>query len=69
MTNETVAGPDFSFCNHGSICTLTPLTDAGREWVAENIGDDAMSWGGGVVIEPRYCADILDGIEAAGLSL
>ena len=37
--------PDFSVANHGSILILHALTDAAREWVDENIGDDAMTWG------------------------
>jgi hypothetical protein len=57
--------PDFSFSNHGSICVLTPLTPAGREWFNERLPVDnpeTQFWAGGIVIEPRYVADILTGI-------
>ncbi|MGZ5078638.1 MAG: hypothetical protein ACXWHZ_03725 [Usitatibacter sp.] len=61
---------DFDFSDHGSICILTPLTPAAREWRAEYLPSDAQTWGrGGVVIERRYVSDILDGIDIAGLSV
>lgn len=59
--------PDFRFANHGSICILTPVSDDAEAWISENISNDAMTWGGGVVIEPRYVAPILEGIEEAGM--
>lgn len=59
----------FSFSNHGSICILTPLDDVAQEWVEEHIPDDATTWGGGIVIEPRYVQPILDGIAEAGLEV
>jgi hypothetical protein len=58
---------DLQFCNHGSIVTCLPVSDAGRDWVAENIGDDAMTFGGAIVIEPRYLGDIVEGARGDGL--
>jgi hypothetical protein len=29
--------PDFSFQNHGSICILTPLTPAAKDWFNEHL--------------------------------
>jgi hypothetical protein len=60
---------DFTFSNHGSICILTPVTEAARAWRADHLPEDAQMWGGGVVIEPRYVNDIIDGISEAGLSV
>ena len=50
------AKPDFSFANHGSICTLVPLTIDATEWIDEHIPDNGelQHWCGGIVIEPRY---------------
>jgi hypothetical protein len=60
--------PDFSVYHHGSISTLVPRSDAGREWIEENLPDDAQWFGGGVAIERRYLSPILIGIEVeAGL--
>jgi hypothetical protein len=60
---------DFTFINHGSVTTLKPVSDAAKEWVSENIAADATYWAGAVVIEPRYVADIIDGIHADGLTV
>ena len=61
---------DFDVSNHGSICLLTPLTEAAQAWVAEHLPEDAMTWGqNSIVVEPRYIEDILDGIVADGLSI
>jgi hypothetical protein len=65
-----VSAGDFSVSNHGSVLILHALTDAAWEWVEEHISDDAMTWGrSGTVVEPRYIADIIDGIRAAGLEV
>jgi hypothetical protein len=64
-----LATSDFLLANHGSVLILHPLTDDAREWVGENIPDDAMSWGRGVVIEPRYWEPIEHGILDAGLTI
>lgn len=60
---------DFRFTNHGSITILTPLTEAAQEWVDENLPEDALGFGGGVVIEPRYAGSILEGLQDDGLTI
>jgi hypothetical protein len=62
---------DFSFENHGSLCLLRPLTEAAVEWMDEHLPMDnpeTQFWGDAIVIEPRYCEPILEGIAAGGLS-
>jgi hypothetical protein len=62
--------PDFEFVNHGSICLLTPVSEAACEWIDEHLPEDATRWGQcSIVIEPRYANDILAGIFNDGLSL
>lgn len=60
---------DFAIAHHGSICILTPLTKEAKVWVDDNLPDDALSWCGGVAIEPRYVDSVIDGIATDGLSL
>jgi len=60
---------DFRFANHGSICILAPLTEEASTWVEEHIPEDAQRWAGGIVVEPRYVADIRDGIDSDGLTV
>lgn len=61
--------PDFTFANHGSICTLQPVSAAAQEWVAEHIPADAQTWGSAIVIEPRYVSEVLSGISDDGLEV
>jgi hypothetical protein len=60
---------DFLLFDHGSVLILRPDSDAARDWVDDNLPDDALWFGGGVAIEPRYIGPIVDGIADAGLSL
>ena len=61
--------PDFEVENHGTICLLRPNTTAAKAWVEAKIADDAMWYARAVVVEPRYLPDIVDGIEADGLTV
>lgn len=63
---------DFAFQNFGSICVLTPLTAAGRNWYNEHLPVDnpeTQFWAGGIVLEPRYAGDILSGLQSDGLTV
>jgi hypothetical protein len=60
---------DFSTMYHGSIIVLTPQTDAAGAWVAENLPEDAQTWGRGTAIDARYFEPIYHGITADGLTI
>jgi len=60
---------DFNLYQDESIAILTPVSAAGKDWVAVNIPDEATHYAGGVVIENRFISDIVEGIEADGLEL
>lgn len=57
----------FTVRGHGSISILVPLSEAACDWIDEHLPNDAQWFGHGVVVEHRYLADILAGIEADGL--
>lgn len=59
---------DFEVRNEGTIFLFTPLTQAAKDWIAENIPDDATYFGPALVVEHRYAADIAQGMLAAGLT-
>lgn len=59
---------DIEYTNHGSIITMAGLTQAGSDWMAENLPDDAQSFGGAICIEPRYFGDIAYGAQEDGLT-
>jgi hypothetical protein len=72
-----MATPDLQFSNPGPFAIVMPMTDMGRDWLLENIGDpdksddgysDVIDYGGGIVIEHRYLADIVLGARADGLT-
>lgn len=61
---------DFLFQNHGSVCLLQPLTEAGKAWFSEHLpvdNSETQFWGESIVIEPRYAHAILEGIHNDGL--
>ncbi len=64
-----VVTPDLEFHNHGSVVTLQPLTDAGREWVNEKISLDDWQSPSNIAIEPRYVADLVEGAKDDGLEV
>ena len=79
MSRLNLTETDFEIRNEGSIFLLFPQNDAAREWIDVNIyGTDAdtgipeneAQWfGGGIVVEPRYVPDLIEGIQADGLEI
>lgn len=59
--------PDFSYVDHGSIILLRPLTRAAWNWIGDRVPDYAL-FGGAIPVERRLFPDILDGIDADGLT-
>lgn len=59
---------DFNVVNEGTIFLLQPITPEAGDWVNEHIPEDAQYFGSAVVVEHRYIADILHGIENDGLT-
>lgn len=65
------ARPDFAVENHGSIFLLKPLTPSAVSWLEEHIGKDNgyQPYFPTVVVEHRYLADIVEGIQNDGLAV
>ena len=56
--------------NHLSIVLLRPLTKGARKWMEDNIAAEPWAWmGGAVACEPRYVADIVDGMMDEGIEV
>ena len=53
--------------NHGSLYLFRPLHSVARNWLQDNTPDDANWFGGALVVEPRYAADLLTGIRNEGM--
>jgi hypothetical protein len=67
MSSSKVLKLDFTVADEGSIFLLQPLTEAGTEWIAENLLEDRQTFGTAVVVEHSYIVSILEGIMADGL--
>lgn len=60
---------DLRVQNEGNIFLLYQETDLGRQWVEDNLPEDAMTWGGAVVVEHRYIGAIVAGAQGDGLEV
>jgi hypothetical protein len=69
MKGATNMTSDFDFHDHGTICVLVPMNENAQGWIDEHIGDDAMTWGGGIAIDHRCVDNILCGIAEDGFSI
>lgn len=58
---------DIEVFHEGSIFLFTPKTLRAAEWLEEHIDPEATRFGAGVVVEPRYVADLTLGLLDAGL--
>jgi hypothetical protein len=65
-----MARPDLQFSNLRSFASMRPKTQAGIDWIAENFGDESITYsidGGAILIEFRYLEEIVLGARADGL--
>jgi hypothetical protein len=67
--SPTPSGSDFICQNHGSIFLLIPCTTPATIWIEVHLPSDRMTFGDGVVIEPRYVWAILAGLQQDGLTV
>jgi hypothetical protein len=59
---------DLVFENHFSLYLIRPLSQAGQDWLDENVGDEnTQTFGGAIVCEPRYVLDVCRGAVDSGL--
>jgi predicted thioesterase len=66
---EDVMTTDFGVRCEGTIWVLTPLNDAAREWIKDNLPSDATTWGSSIIVEHRYMDAIREGIREDGFTM
>lgn len=66
-TNESAI--DVFICQHGSIALMRLETENARNWVRDNVSDEAQYFGAALVVEPRYVQAIAEGMVSAGLEV
>jgi hypothetical protein len=69
VASGTSPTPDFEVENHESIFLLRPLTPAAESWIKQFLPQDCTYFGSAVVVEHRYIADIVAGIQNDGLEV
>jgi hypothetical protein len=63
-------GPDLSVTLEGSVALIRPESDAGSDWIADNLQVEPWQFfGKAVACEPRYIADIVLGASKDGLGV
>lgn len=56
--------------NHGSVFTMTPLTDAAKAWFDEHISSEGWQWlGGSLAVDPRLVGNVINGLQGDGLTV
>lgn len=53
--------------DHGSLIGFRSLSSAGQSWLSDWIPDGAQWFGGAVMVERRYAADVVAGMIDSGL--
>ena len=69
MSAAAVATVDVTVENHGSIFLFRAQTECASFWIAEHVADDAQFFGGALVVEARYAADLAEGMLNDGLEV
>lgn len=59
---------DIEINNEGTIFLFRPLTQVAKDWIEENVQEDAQWFGGVLVVEHRYASDLAIGMLNAGLT-
>jgi hypothetical protein len=54
---------------YGSLYLLQPLTEEALDWLHRHVAEGAQWFFTGLVVEPRYVGDIIQGAIADGLQV
>jgi hypothetical protein len=65
-----ITTPDFCITYHGTIATITPLSDMCRGWIEANVAIEPWQrFGPSIAIEPRYVKQLVRGMIDAGFMI
>jgi hypothetical protein len=53
----------------GSLFLVHPLSDAAKQWIEENVQEDAQWFGRYLVVEHRFIRNLVTGMLEAGLEV
>ena len=60
---------DFRIENHGSIFLLDPRNATAEAYLGDHVSEEALWFGGAVVVEPRYAGDLIQALQAEGFRI
>jgi hypothetical protein len=60
---------DVVVMDHGSVWLVHPHTERAKHWLGTNVALDAQYFGGNLVVEHRFIADLVDGMALHGLKV
>jgi len=60
---------DFRIENHGSIFLLDPRNTTAETYLRDNVSEEALWFGGALVVEPRYAADLVQALQTEGFRI
>jgi len=69
MAPNNATNLDVHVVNHGSLFAFELLSQEAREWVDQNVSEDAQFFGGALMVEPRYAMDLATGMQNDGLEV
>ncbi len=61
--------PDILVHNEGTFLLFNPLTSRAKEWIDNNVQDDAQWFGTTLIVEHRYAWGLAQGMKDDGLVL
>ena len=68
MKNES--NPDVLISDQGSLFLVTPMSEAARDWVSENVQLEGWQWMGiSFAVEWRFAQDLISGMQGDGLEV
>ena len=68
QAQQTDPQADFRVTYHGTITTITPLSDTCREWLEDNVAIEPWQrFGNSIAIEPRYLEQLAEAMIEEGL--
>lgn len=59
---------DITIESAGNVFLVSPLTDAAKCWIKENVTGKVIYFGKSIVVEHRYIDDLLQGMQEGGLT-
>lgn len=61
---------DIEIINQGSLIGFNLISDAAREWFADNVEAEGYQWMGNVLyVDHRFADAIIEGVRDAGLTI